>query len=222
MSYKSQNFAAEYYLIDHFIGQLGDNMWSQTLTSGGTLTSYGESGHPGIQRVACGTSPESRTAFRLDSAGGVVFGSGDWKFSALLRMFNLSNINSEYIIQMGFSDNSGADCDNGAFFEYDRVTAGDFWRIGTAANSTRTKTTTSVPISTGVWDTFKVTVNPSGTAADFYINNNQIGSISTNIPFGIPTSPCYTLRKTSGANAITGFDVDLVIIQSNRSALLYP
>jgi hypothetical protein len=107
---------------------------------------------------------------------------------------------------VGLHDQTGSgDATDGIYFEYDRATAGDFWRIVAAGNSTRTKTTTSLSVDTNyVW--LMAFVNSAWSNVDFYARSNgatawnYLGAIADgNIPAGAEIFGIVAkMEKTAG------------------------
>lgn len=111
----------------------------------------------------------------------------------------LSTVAEEFIARVGFSDGAaGAAPTDGVWFEYDRLTAGDFWRICTSAGGVTTKTTTS-SVPDASYHRFEIVVN-STTSAVFKIDDVTVGTITTNLPSGSgqTTGVLWGITKSAG------------------------
>ena len=108
-------------------------------------------------------------------------------------------LGTDYQLHVGLCDqyNTNNDQQDGVYFEYQSTTSAN-WRICTASNNTRTKTTTTVPVVADQYIKLKLIVNTAGTNVDFYINGTLAGSITTNIPTaaGFNVGPYFRIRNT--------------------------
>jgi hypothetical protein len=77
---------------------------------------------------------------------------------------------------------------NGIFFTYDEGgvanggTASTFFRCATINASTRTFTTTSVPVVASQWYKLRIDINNAANSVGFYIDGNLVATHTTNIP----------------------------------------
>lgn len=222
MSFQYQDFSREIYFIDHFIDSNGDTNWLQQASSGANGGAIGQTGHIGVTRFVLGTQVSSRFALRQGTTS-LSVGTGQWTFGTSARIKDLSTPTGEYVIQFGFCDSSTVDSTDGVYFEYDRISAGDFWKTCTAAADTRTKTTTSIPVSVGDFKTFKFDIHPTGEYVNFYINNQMVATHTTNIPTGNQEFNIHLiLRKYSGAFGPTGIDFDYVTARCQLISGIFP
>lgn len=168
----------------------------------------------GVHRLSTGTTATGRGSF-IAGAGMLRFGRG----SALLEVknFSISLLQTaaaqEYFMNIGFIDTVTAEPVDGVYFEYN-ITNPTTWTICTANNSTRTKTNSTVAIAANTFYNLRIEVNAAGTSVSYFINNTNVGTITTNIPtaFGRETSVGYTIRKTVGTTAVTT-DIDTMYLK---------
>lgn len=225
MSYLNPNLSTEINIFEHFLNAPGQTNMGQSNVSGSSNGVAQDAGRIGVRSIIIGTGDVStRSALRYMAAM-ISFGSGYYINEWVVKPMALSNsINNPYIMVFGFIDSNTADINNGAYFEYDTQNGGDFWRCCTANNSTRTKTTTSKAITTGIYSTFKVEVHPTGANVNFYIDGNLLATLTTNI-FTAPqtTSVGYLVRKVSGTGiSYNAMFLDSMTFRAQLLSGLYP
>lgn len=161
----------------------------------------------------------------------VVFGGGQWVYEAYAGFPTLSNATDGYAAQFGYMDvNNTVGQVDGCYYEYDeRNVAGhnptnaQDWIVVCASNSVRTAilldgvtaceggfgTSVLSPVSALTlpdtnWNKLNVTVNATGTQADFSINGTPVCRIATNIPTTAArnTSYGFNIRKNVGTTAL--------------------
>lgn len=121
-----------------------------------------------------GTAPGTSSAILFGGSGLTQ------KMKLRCQIGALATTTEDFTVRHGFLDSGSGESTDGAYFEYDRSLSAN-WQIVTANNGTRTKTDTSVAVDTG-YHTYEVIVN--GGTASFYIDGTNVGSQSTNVPFG--------------------------------------
>jgi hypothetical protein len=157
----------------------------------------------GVWQLTTGTTNTGRANINLGT-NGILFGYADMSQRWRVAIDALSNSTNRYVVRIGFLDQStNTDTNNGIYFEYDEGTAGNFWRVCTANNGARTKTTTSVTTQASSFDRLWIYVKPDASLARFFINETEVNSISTNIPSisGRFTGVGATISKTIGTAA---------------------
>jgi len=137
----------------------------------------------GVVVFTTGTTLSGRANLNLGTDL-ILFGYGEffqrWRFA----LSALSTILQTYQVRVGYIDSTtNAEPTDGAYFEYDTATSPN-WRICTASNGTRTKTTTNTVVQATAFSSFWIYVNAAGTRVDYYIDNIFVGSVTTNIPTG--------------------------------------
>jgi alkyl hydroperoxide reductase subunit AhpC len=93
---------------------------------------------------------------------------------------------------------------DGIYFEYDESISPN-WRLKTASNGSRTTTTTDVAVAINVWIKLRIETNRAGSEVLFFINDQFVGNIITNIPntVGRNTDLLYKIVKSAGLGART-------------------
>lgn len=165
---------------DHFTATTAAGAQNWTTTTNGTSAANsivaGAVGHPGIVQLATGTTAAGRASL-VQGLTSIIFGSGSYRFDSCIKHSVLSNSTSSYITRIGFGNNTGAgDMLDGAYFEY----SGSNWYAKTSNNSIRTTIDTLIPANTD-WAVLSIVVKDT-TTASFYIGDNSVGTIYTNIP----------------------------------------
>lgn len=157
----------------------------------------------GVVALSTGT-----TAAGYDGAAtsplSILFGGGQWILEAVVRFPTLSTGAQEYLAHAGFIDTIGGAQTDGAYFEYDRATAGDVWRARTTSLGVSTTTAVSAIVA-NAWTRLDIVVNDDATQVDFYVDGELVASHTTNIPSGVGrnTGAGLQIVKSVGATART-------------------
>jgi hypothetical protein len=145
------------------------------------------------------------------------FGGGVWNFESSINISVLSNATERYRTIHGFGSiggNVNAVEADGVFLTYDEgatlngTAASPNWQCITVANSVRTLTTTTTPVTAGAWHKLRIEVNATGTSAAFYLNGTLLATHTTNIPTFANTRYFIVkqgMAKTAGITARTMF-----------------
>jgi hypothetical protein len=216
----TQNFNGDHVFYDDFVvGQNGESGYA-IASSGGAigLALDGDAQHPGIVTATMAGASNDRACLRV-GINSLQFGGGDWFAQAVVQLVALSNVTDEYVFAFGYYDTTNADAIDGVYWEYDRATAGDFWRAATSNNSVRTKDTTSIAVTAGTWYRLGIEINSSGNRAKYYVNGALIDTISSNIPNGTArtTAPFWGYRKTAGTGSGTLIAMDNWLIKYTQT-----
>jgi hypothetical protein len=190
----------------------GGNFTTGVSGTGAVLSAIAaEPNHPGIVSVSTGTTATGRAGFGSNALC-LRLGGGSLIYEALINIPTLSTSAERYIIRVGLMDTFTADAVDGVYFEYDEATSAN-WKICAANNSTRTKTITSVAVTSG-WTKLYLELNAAGTNATYYANGTSLGSVTTNIPTasGRETSIGAWIIKSAGTTART-FWVDYILLR---------
>lgn len=190
-------------------------MWDTVLGAGGTIpTTQGTAAHPGMATLTTGGGAADRAMVRMSITGllfggSIVAGTNNAYLEWLVQVVTLSTAAQEYILQVGFIDTANGDQVDGVYFEYDRATSGDVWRLKSANNSVRTTTVTAVPVTTS-FVKLSIQVDSTATTADFFINGVKVGSVAGNIPgaAGRETGIGANFRKTVGTTGAAICNID--------------
>jgi microcystin-dependent protein len=160
-------------------------------------------GRIGAVTMSTGTTNSGRTCLNKNS-NGVLFGTGVCVLVKNIRFEDLSTAVDRYFFYCGFGDNTAAgNMLDGVYFKYDEGASGNFWVLETSNNSVRSTIITAIPIVADTWYKLKIEVNELGTRADFFVNDVNVGNITTNIPIvaGRNTSILQKIEKTAGSIA---------------------
>ncbi len=159
-----------------------------TAVSGGTAGSsaINVNGRPGHLNLTTGATATGRAY--VGTASTAIELSGESTFGASTQIPTLSNATERYSKQVGFFDTTtAANQTDGLYFLYDEggVSTGSAasanWQLVSSANTIRTFVTSAIPVDLN-WNNFKIILNSTGTRADYYINGQLAGSITTNLP----------------------------------------
>jgi hypothetical protein len=179
--------------------------WTSTVSGTSALVSLNTANltinNPGTVQLATGTTTTGRASLSLGT-NTVSIGGGHTHFNIKANVPVLSVSGQDYIVRVGFGDNTGAgDFVDGVYFEYNRAISHNVI-LKTSSNSVRTQTITQMPVTIG-WFNLMVEMNDIGTQAVFFLNGAFIGSIVTNIPVGVARSfaPILKIEKTSGTTS---------------------
>ena len=155
----------------------------------------------GVVQLTTGTTTTGRACMGADPSS-IVLGYGYHYMEARIMIPTLGATGQQYQIRIGFGDSqnaNGAGTD-GAYLLYDPATT-TAWRVSTLAGGTATTTTTSTTPAANTW--YKVAVEDTGTATNFYVDDVLIGTSSTNRPTGA-AQQCGLMAKidkTTGSTA---------------------
>jgi len=198
------------YLFDDFTGnavQTGEYAWTNHTGGVGASTTNitGEQNHPGIRRWNTGTGlsgysgVNNRLTF-LDPNGGDVM-------EFVVRI----DATSLVLFRGGIQDSfTAVEATDGYYFEFDPLTSAN-WRIVTANNSTRTKTTTSTAVVANTWYRLRIEVNNANSSVEFFINGTSAGTIATNLPAsGRDTGISITLENDASEAGNQLMDIDYI------------
>jgi hypothetical protein len=187
--------------------RVGDLGWVGTVASGGALGSSNTgatANNCGVCRMNAGTTSSSGNAtISLGGSAGsgtsVILGAHTYTFEAELYIGALATAAQDFTFRFGLIGTSSSTAtSNGVFFEYDRATSGDFWRLRSVAGGVSTVTVSAAPV-TIAWTVFKMVVNAAATSCEFFVNDVSVGTV-TGIPSGVSQSTCpgFQLAKTVG------------------------
>jgi hypothetical protein len=167
----------------------------------------------GVAQYQTGTTPTGY--FTHISEGFVnnqfIFGGGAWIFETYVNVEILSTSLERFRFVSGFGNApTNASESNGAFFTYDEggiqngTVASDNWQCVTSLASTRTLTTTTIPVTAGSWVKLRIEVNALGTSVAFFINGTLVATHTTNIPNYVFGSPTRGFNVKQGILKVTG------------------
>lgn len=175
----------------------------------------------GVIQIETGTTTTGSAGIGTNPDA-LLLGNGQAVFEGSFRVPTLSDGTNTYTSRIGFIDSHTADSTDGVYFEYDSSTSAN-WRVATASNSTRTKTSSATAVDTS-FHTFKAVVNAAGSSAAFYIDGAEVSGspIATNIPTGAGryTGWGFMILKSAGTTERTlesdwvSWDIDLTTARS--------
>lgn len=196
-------------LFDHFLSgggsvNTGNIGWVTQAASGQVSASAtGPDGtHVGVAAFSTLANAASFPTLYAAAGGGFCVGLGSSvAYEYLVQFPVLSVLGEEYSMRGGlFNVISTANPGNGAYFDYNRVASGNFFRTVSYNATATTMNVTSVPVVAGQWYKLKVIINTAGTQIDYYIDDVLVQSHTTNIPTGTakPINPVHQIIKSSG------------------------
>lgn len=157
----------------------------------------------GVAAITTGSTTTGRVSVGGEAAS-TLFGLGfnfvEWR----VRIEDLSVLNQDYVLEIGYFNHQQALVANNATlptscacFTYHRTTNAN-WQLRTANNGTATTTTTSSVVTADVWQKFGVM--DDGTTTTYLIDDVVVGTSTTNRPVGTTSQVGYGLKlaKTSG------------------------
>lgn len=163
----------------------------------------------GLIQLATGTTATGRAGQWLGATEVIGVGTVDIQWRVAIP--TLSTSAQRYVYQSGMLNNMTADQTYGVYFEYTDSIAAN-WVLVCANNSSRTKSTTTVPVQTTNFVTLRTIITGS-TQADFYISVQGLGgdftflgTINTNLPPATAAGavgPGILLRKTVGTTSVS-------------------
>jgi uncharacterized protein (UPF0333 family) len=155
----------------------------------------------GVLQWFTGTTATGRAAL-VRNTGATALGQGKFDITLRAKVPTLSVVAQEFSVQLGLHDATTKDAVDGVYFHYDRLGYGsDVIRCVTSSASTRTTNSSGVTMNTS-WNKYHIKINPAGTQALFYINNNLVCTHTTNMPTAV-TSPRIQIVKSAGTTART-------------------
>lgn len=171
--------------------EVGAGTFTQTTAGTGAITNLGAIGGLSLSTAAVADSACISTPATVLSLTKPMVNN------LSIKIPTLSTAAQEFIYRGGFIDVFGAgDITDGVYIEYDRTISSN-WRICTANGGARTKTTSSIPVTT---TEVKLSIYASSSGAKFFINGQLAGTISTNLPAGV-FGYGAKIEKTVGATA---------------------
>ena len=161
-----------------------DNTYSGsfTLTTGTTVPSLTTMGK---------SYAYNNSGLTIKAAGQTI----EWRMR-LPVLSDSANATPGFDIKVGVQDTDlVGDPANGIYFQYsDNVNSGK-WNCITRNSSTSTTINSNVTVAAATWYRLKFIVNNNGSAVDFYIDDNLIGTSIINIPVGNGTRLQVSIEK---------------------------
>jgi hypothetical protein len=169
----------------------------------GTNNTHGNVG------IYTGTATNGRGAIHthLDL---MYFGTHGYTLETLSLLSNTSDATDRYTAVIGFLDGvTSATPTDAVFFRYsDNVNSGK-WECVCRSHS-------GISATAGAFVKFKIIVNAAGTSVTFYINDNLVATVATNIPTTSSRTLGYgmAIYKSAGTNS-RSFHHDYIYVQGD-------
>lgn len=166
--------------------------------------------------LGCYTVDDEAGFYAIDAATatcGLPTGVGTVIMEMGVRCNTLSASLNDYVLNLGFVSDATID-GKGVYFQYDRATSGNVWRI-IAKNSSQSTTVTASTVAVSTEYRLRIEVTASNSAT-FYVNGTSIGTITSNIPSLLGLGAMLK-RSTSSASAAAYWDVDYIGYQLSYS-----
>jgi hypothetical protein len=223
ISFSKRTLSNTLTLEDDFVSNsnIGAIGWTTTTNGAGAAAATSDvgvdaaNGAIGVIALATGTNSSGRTALMTSPVAFSLNAMTNSIIQWRLGLSALSTVAQEYRVKVGFIDVSGAgESVDGVFFEYDRLTAGDLWRICVANNSVLSKTTTIIPVTTS-FATLRIEITGTSSAR-YYVNDVLAGTISSGLPSGAgrQTGLGVKIEKTAGTTSRIVY-CDYVMLHAN-------
>lgn len=170
--------------LEHFLNGSGLCQISlAAVTSGGTANQVYKDGKVGVMRCYTGTTASA------NQRAGILTGAAPFRFGdSVSHMVSINCIvpvppdaTNTGRVHWGFVDSVTGESVDGAFFR--AVDGGNLYAV-TRSNNTESATDLGFTPSATVWQSFGVSVNSSGTSAEFTVDGTVVATHTTNIPTG--------------------------------------
>lgn len=184
-------------LFEDFLnGATGSQIASSVAGAGAAVSAVsGIANHPGIAELDAGTT-NAGTAGVLTGPASLLFGGGVLDLSWLVMIPTLSTGVETFTFRAGFLDVATGAAVDGAYYECESNGNAN-WVTTTANNSSRTLTTSSVPVVAGQWYSLRVLVNADASRVNFLVD-------------GVDTGSPHTVNIPSTAGRLTGIGASIV------------
>ena len=198
-------------LFSHFLGDTGSWIFNVNGTSAnGSYTNITDPTSAGIAQLTTGNTATGRAALSIiQVASGSILGAfrvgqgGRSIYAIRMRTPVPADGVDTFITKIGFLLKlDSSESVHGVFFRYN-VSVSANWQIVCRTFNVETAVITSLPAAANTWDSYKIIVNNGGTAVDFFINNTNVGTITTNIPTANSVGAGAAIAKTLGTNGRT-------------------
>lgn len=147
------------------------------------------------------------------SSNGLPVGIGSLIVEIGVRCNTISASFNDYILNLGFVSDSSP-TGRGVYFQYDRATSGNVWRL-VAKNSSQTTSVSSSTVAVSTEYRLRIEVT-SSSLATFYVNGTSVGTVTSNIP-SLLSLGAMMKRNTSSAGAVAYWDIDYIGYQLSLS-----
>lgn len=163
--------------------------------AGGTGISSSQN-HPGVARIAAGTTTTGRGGIR--TAQNLPTGGGEVAVEWVVQVEALSTAVEEFAVLVGLPNALSSLTPTGVYFTYQRGTSLN-WLANTNDGSP-TQSDTGVPVSTG-WVRLGIRVNVGATSVGFYIDGTLVATIATTVPTTSALALGAAITKSAGTTS---------------------
>lgn len=182
---------------------------SSASTAGTTLSSFAGRVGAGLMTVATGTTSTGRGGFDTRETSTIFrFDTGTTTYETLVYLPSLADATDDFIFRIGFCQGNALSNDV-VVFEYNRSNSAN-WVGLTSFNGSPTRVTSGFAVEGAKWVMLRIVF--TSTLATFFVNDNNIGSSTSNIRAdGVTRIGCH-LVKTAGTNSRSAL-IDYVYIR---------
>jgi hypothetical protein len=195
---KTFNRTQGVYYFEEFMGNQGGAVTTNfsgviSAVSGGTTRTIqagviNRTNQQGVIAHLTGTLATNFAGY-LYGGSSLFIGTGAISLETYVTIETLSTATDRFYTLFGYILGGNlANLTNGILFTYDEGgvanggTASTFFRCATINASTRTFTTTSVPVVASQWYKLRIDINNAANSVGFYIDGNLVATHTTNIP----------------------------------------
>lgn len=202
----------ESYMFEDFGGGIvnsfvGTNGWRMAPSVAGyvDVASVGDYDSTMLGAIVLSSDTGIAPAYAAVSLGlpttGIGFVSGGKViFETRVKIPTLRTVAEEYQLYLGMANNVDGNTapTTGIYFVYSVGSA--FWQAAATVGGVSSSVTSSVTVAINTWYRLKAEVNEAGTRVDFFINDVNIGNVTTNIPNTNASAypPSLRLAKSAG------------------------
>jgi hypothetical protein len=181
-----------------------------------TLLTNGTSNHPGIYISSTSGTQNGiylGVTFNGTTPSPIVLGGGTTTISWVIDLPTLSNGTNSYDFYCGYGDaltlgTTSESFVSGLYFKYNHALNGGSWTINATSASTTTTVNTASVVTTA-WTTLTIVSNANNSSASFFVNNVNVGTITTNLPTVAISPMCVNFKE---AGTPPTFLIDLFYI----------
>jgi len=154
---------------------------------GGVPFVQSESKHLGIVAPQTGFTSSAGNAAVHYGLDNVVLGEGTARCTTIVKVPTLSDATETFAVRTGFGDVALADAEfvDGVAFRYTHSENSGKWVCYTRADSVESVLNSTVTVVANTWYALTVFVDATGARAEFSINGEFIGTVTTTIPIGV-------------------------------------
>lgn len=201
--------------------ELGTNGWRRTSSGTGNqgVMIDGETGHPGIYRMGCGTAAGARSTIYLGEPGNdlCAVGGGSIVYDCVVRGTGAIGNFQRMLAGLAQRVTTNAEWTEGIYFRI--LDGGTNWEFVTSSGGTKTTRDTGVAYTSGNWVRLGFTINAAGTSIQARVNGSNVSTaITTNIP-SVAISPTFLSGAlAAGGGTDSTLDADMVRVEFNYSS----